>query len=172
MAHYELTQHTTSTSGAFDPRSMAFHEGTPLRRIRALIDLPHHGVRAGDLGGFVETTDNLLGNAWIHHEAQVHGDAQVFDDVWVGGNAEVSGRAKLYGHARVGGSATIFGDARVGDSAHISGKGEVGGTARVFGDARVEDSARVVDNALITGTRRFPDERWCVKTQRCRSGQP
>ena len=48
-----------------------------LHRIRALRDFG--SVRAGDLGGWVESEENLSheGDCWVYGHAQVHGDAQV-----------------------------------------------------------------------------------------------
>ena len=57
-----------------------------LRRIRALQDIPRHGVRAGDVGGWVQGERNLdqAGDAWVSGDAQVSGNA------WVSGDARVS----------------------------------------------------------------------------------
>ena len=43
MKKYELTKETKTLLG-----------GTVLHRIRALRDIPRYGVKAGELGGFVE----------------------------------------------------------------------------------------------------------------------
>ena len=48
-----------------------------LHRIRAVTDLPRHGVRAGDVGGWIAGTANLFGGAWVSGDARVYGDAQV-----------------------------------------------------------------------------------------------
>lgn len=44
-----------------------------LHRIRALIDIPEHDVKAGDLGGWLETEENLSHNgaAWVTDSALV-----------------------------------------------------------------------------------------------------
>ena len=54
-----------------------------LRRIRAARDFM--GVKKEELGGWIETEDNLShsGNAWVSGDAQVSGNA------WVPGNARV-----------------------------------------------------------------------------------
>jgi hypothetical protein len=60
-----------------------------LYRIKALRDFAD--VKAGDLGGYLETEFNLSheGNAWVYDNAQVFGDAWVFDNARVSGNAWV-----------------------------------------------------------------------------------
>ena len=69
--HYELIDETIN------------HKGRTLYRIRATRELPEQIVKAGDLGGFVESMDNLSDTAWVADEAMVYGDAQVFDNARV-----------------------------------------------------------------------------------------
>ena len=95
MKKYELTNETKTLAG-----------GTVLHRIRALRDIPRFGVKAGELGGFVEEENNLSqdGIAWVFDNAEVSGNAKVY------GNAEVSGDARVSGNARVKGNAKVSGD--------------------------------------------------------------
>ena len=88
MKKYELTNETKTLAG-----------GTVLHRIRALRDIPRFGVKAGELGGFVEEENNLSqdGIAWVYDNAEASGNAKVY------GNAEVYGNAKVYGDAEVSG---------------------------------------------------------------------
>ena len=58
--------------------------GRTLHRIQALISFGN--VEAGDLGGWIETEDNLAqdGNAWVYGNAQVCGNARVYgDEKWM-----------------------------------------------------------------------------------------
>ena len=81
---YELTKETKTLAG-----------GTVLHRIRALRDIPRFGVKAGELGGFVEGENNLSqdGDAWVFCNANVYGNARVSGNANVSGDAEVSGYA-------------------------------------------------------------------------------
>lgn len=90
-------------------------EGRTLYRIEATKDIDYQEVHKGDLGGFVESKDNLGEDAWVF------GDAKVFDSAKVFGNAKVSNGAEVYGTACVFGSAKVFGDTRVFGNAHVSG---------------------------------------------------
>ena len=78
--------------------------GVTLHQIQALRDIPTHGVKTGDMGGWIEKEDNLEhdGNAWVYGNASVYGNARV------GGNAEVYGNASVYGNARVCGDAMVY----------------------------------------------------------------
>ena len=80
MKKYELT---TDTKSIFDKRYF---------RIRALVDFGN--VSKGDLGGYIESEDNLsndtgYGNAWVGGEAYVGGDARVVGEARVDGEAYV-----------------------------------------------------------------------------------
>lgn len=141
--HFELTDETIDI------------DGRTLHRIRATRDLPHCGVVAGDLGGFVEHLDNLSDAAWVADEAVVYDDASVTDDARVTGNAGVSGNAwvsveaEVSGSARVSGNAQVFDNAEVTDSARVKGNAWVGDEARVFGDVWVSGDARVFWGARV-----------------------
>lgn len=73
MKKYELTGETKEIDGKI------------LHRIRALIDIPEHDVKAGDLGGWIEAERNLSQNG----EAWVTGSARVIGNAWVSGNARI-----------------------------------------------------------------------------------
>ena len=51
--------------------------GRKFFRIKALVNIERYGVKAGDLGGWIEKEDNLSqsGNAWVSGNAKVSGDA-------------------------------------------------------------------------------------------------
>ena len=100
---YELTDETKEIGGI------------TLHRIRALMDISRYGVRAGDIGGWIEAESNLpqYGNAWVSDDARVCGNAWVSDDARVYGNAVVCGDARVYGEALVNGNAEVSGNAEV-----------------------------------------------------------
>ncbi len=149
------------------------HKGRFLYRIRAARDIPHHGIRKGATGGFVESTWNLTENAWISGDAKVYGNAcvrgtahichksEACGNAIVYGQAEVSNNARLYdraqisGNAHVFGSAQILGDAKIRDNAQVSGDAIVYGAARVSESARVQQSARVAGQAHVQGNSRI-----------------
>lgn len=121
--------------------------GKILHRIRALIDIPEHDVKAGDLGGWIEAERNLSqkGAAWVADEAWVTGLSLVI------GNALVMGNARAMGAARVTDAACVTGDARVTDSARVTGLSLVTGNALVMENARVMGKARVTGLSLVAG---------------------
>ena len=92
----------------------AHHGIYKLYRVRALRDFGD--VKAGDLGGYIESERNLShhGNAWVGRGGKVCGNALVCDDARVSGWAEISGNARICGDAEVDyeevGGETIIGE--------------------------------------------------------------
>ena len=123
--------------------------GVTLHRIMATRDSLH--AKAGQLGGFVESEDNLGGEAWVDDNAEVWGEAFVYCYAYVSGNARVCGNARVYGKAQIYGHACVGVDARVYDNANVHEKAYVGGQAEVHGQAEVEGIAKVKDEAEVTG---------------------
>lgn len=128
-----------------------------LYRIRALRDFGN--VKAGDLGGFVESEANLsqVGDCWIYDEAKVYGvarvceNAQVCKNASVGGSARIAGNAWVHGNAVVGGYAHVYGVANIHGNAEISGSTDIRGNVEVSGIAHVGGHAHLHGDAYVTG---------------------
>ena len=142
MKKYELTDETMTVDG------VTYH------RIRACKDFDVQGchVKAGDLGGYVESERNIDqdGNAWVGGNAYVCGNAWVNGNALVDGNAWVGGNTLVSNNAEVGGNAMVSGNARVGGDVWVGDNAEVGGNAKVSGNAVVIGSARVYGNACVS----------------------
>ena len=117
---YELTSETIETD-----------DGITLYRIKALKDFGN--VNKGDLGGFIESEDNLSqeGITWVYDNARVFGDAKVSGDALVYGNAVVFGTVLVYGNALVRGDVQLYGNAQ------LCGNAQVSGDACIYGNAKV-----------------------------------
>ena len=144
----------------FTDETISF-EGTTLHRIRALRDF--RDVKKGDLGGFIESEENLSheGLSWVFDQAQVSdnatvsGDALIYDGAQIYGDAQVSGTAQIGGHAQVYGKAQIYGDAYIGDNALVYGNARIGDCARIWDNSVIGGYARIYDNAWIDGKARI-----------------
>ena len=136
MKKYEFTGETITDNGKV------------LHRIRAVRTFGR--VRKGQLGGYVESEDNLShdGNAWVGDKAIIYGNAHIGGNADIGGYAEVGDNARVVGNARVNDHAKVFRDAQVFGNAVICGNAWVYGSAWVggntethgtwiFGDARI-----------------------------------
>ncbi len=116
-----------------------------LFRIQALRDIPSIGVKADDLGGYVEHERNLSqnGNCWIG------GDACVYENASVCGVSRVCGYAWVFGEACIYDNAHIYGAAWIGASAAVFGKAQVYGNAKVYGTSRIYDHASISGSSTI-----------------------
>ena len=122
-----------------------------LHRIRALIPV-NEQVSAGDLGGYVQSEDNLSqkDSCWIHdhaiccEDAVVHKDGRIFDGAVARDSAVVGGDARMFDRACADGnccirSGEIKDDARVAGTAIVaSDTGElsplIAGNSRIYGN--------------------------------------
>ncbi|MBQ1298280.1 hypothetical protein IIY24_00365 [Candidatus Saccharibacteria bacterium] len=91
-----------------------------LFRIVALKDFETHDgrkVKRGDLGGFIETEDNLSqeGTCWIFKNAKVFAGGKVRDDAIICGYALVYDYAEVMGRSIVHNSATVYKHAKLID---------------------------------------------------------
>ena len=139
MKKYELTTETLQFAGHI------------LHRIKALKDF--RSVKAGELGGWIESEKNLSqnGNAWVYNNAKVFDKARVYDDAAVSDDATVCGDARVYGKATVYGEAIICGAAEVYGEVEIFDKVRVYGAARVYGDAWFFNDACICGEAVVFG---------------------
>ena len=145
---YELTDETIKTL-----------DGKTLHHIKALKDIPSKKVKKGDLGGWIESYNNLdqkgdcwvADNAWVCENAKVYGNAKVFEYARVYGNAKVCGDAYVYGDAAVYDTAEVYGNAEVYSFAKVLGKAKVYENADVFGNVEVYGYARVYGYAKVYG---------------------
>lgn len=130
--------------------SITIKEST-LYRIKALKDFSD--VKKGDLGGFIESEDNLsqLGDCWVYNDAKVYNSAIVYE------NARIEGLAEVYGNARVSDSSKVHDNAKVFDNATISDNAKICDNAKIYGNACISDytyisgNAEIYDHAIIHG---------------------
>ena len=92
--HFELTVETKVNVS-----------GITLFRIKATVKTKYADI--GDIGGWVESPENLSGNAWVYGNAWVSGDARVYGNAWVSGNADY---CCFQSFGSVGRTTTVFRD--------------------------------------------------------------
>ncbi|BFH36104.1 hypothetical protein J6TS7_65390 [Paenibacillus dendritiformis] len=107
--------------------------GATLHRIRAVRDFGN--VKAGDLGGWVESENNLSheGKCWVYDESAIFGRGLVCN------NAKVKNESMIYDSACV-------------DSGALIDNSEVFGSAQVSGFAQVARGSLVYQRAFIAGS--------------------
>lgn len=126
-------------------------------RIQAVRDLPSLGVKHGELGGFVESEQNLShdgeswvgGDAVVRDRAVVKGSAVMRENSSAQGTAVLSDHARLFGRAHIGDHAWMGGRAMAFDDTRILGAASVSGHVRLFGQAIVSGAAAVREEAVV-----------------------
>lgn len=113
-------------------------------RIKALVDIPGVGVKAGDLGGFILNEDCLsqTGNCWVFS------DAVVTHDVFITENALVRGASLLRN------GVTLKGECEVIDS-HLAHNIAIEGTAKIVNSSlrfncAIKKSVEVTDSKICS----------------------
>lgn len=129
---------------------------TTLYQIEALIDIDCYNVKAGDLGGFIESESNLShsGKCWVNDSACVYGNAIIQD------NAQVYDNAHVYGNAKVAGNAQVYNNADVSDNVKIFNNVQICGNADLRHDVCVSDNVQVYDNACVCNKVVLEDNVW------------
>lgn len=151
-----------------------------LQRLQALRDIPEHGVKAGDLGGYVTKKVKLSheGSCWIGEEAQVLGDVTITDNVYIGDNATINasytswnymypGNLLISDNVRITGSVlielyhfsekipaqnkTIQGNVVITDNASLLNPSQIKGDVKIHGAATVGSHSILTDFTEIFG---------------------
>lgn len=139
-----------------------------LHRIKALVDIPRHGVKAGDLGGYVANKHILSqeSDCWIGGQAVAWGNTRVMGDALVSDNAILYGENSDFqlvvtGNATIDGCAAVETEAEFSDptydsslideDVHIFGKAYIRNTIHIFGSSQIYDNAQINDAKYICG---------------------
>ena len=139
-----------NTSNFVKPKLL--EETYNLYRIRALKDFGD--VKAGDLGGYIESERNLSqeGDCWVYDKAKVTDEAKIYGNASVGDNAEVYDNTQVFGNAKVYGYAKVYGQAKISDKAKVYGNAEIfGASCWVYNNAEVYDNAKIYGEADVFG---------------------
>lgn len=128
---------------------MKEYNGKFLYRIQALRNF--RDVKAGDLGGWIESEDNLSqeGDCWVYDEAMVLDSARVEDSAFASWKAIISENAKIKYFSVATGNAKIFGNAA------ISGRAVIYGNALIYGNAKILGNEKIGGNANIKESKDF-----------------
>lgn len=126
-------------------------------RIKALRDIPLHGVKKGALGGHISSSSVLSqeGDCWVGYDAAVWGRVHISGDAYVGGRTRVSnaGRKKKtagYNQTFIEGNAKISGSAYLRDVGRVSGNAEISGVAKLIGVCEVSGNSKVGGASMLS----------------------
>lgn len=111
--------------------------GIKLYQIECIKDFIH--AKSGELGGYIQSYDNIYGDAWVRDNSEVWGDATIYGNAIIGGKSIIFGDVLIYGEAKVSGISIINGDIRIRNNAVIK-------NSNIYGNATIDY------NALIENT--------------------
>lgn len=144
-------------------------------QIQALRDIPLHGVKAGDLGGYVTSGKSLSqeDNSWVGGQAQVVGIVKINGDAYVGDSAHlmncfshqnllVSDKVRITGNAKVHivinqdwstpvNNMQIFDSVSISGNATIENVKEISNNVKISGEAHLQCCENISGNAEISG---------------------
>lgn len=137
----------------FVSKDTIMHAGVKLTRIRAVIPIPTYNIKPGDLGGYIQSEENLAhtGEAWVGDDARVWGSAKISGNAGILGRSEVYDTAKIQDNTIVEGCSVINQAAKVLDNVRISGAVIVTGTAEVGDNVNLSGICWIGDAAKIGG---------------------
>ncbi len=135
-------------------------------RIRALRPVGLR-VKKGDLGGYVQSLDNLAqeGDSWLADNACAIGQSRIWGHAWVGEHAVLREQAWAFENARIYGYGDLGGAARIFGSARVYGHTVISGNALVSGQAVIRDHAHLVGSCWVGGAARVGGDLWCAGSQ-------
>ena len=147
MKKYELIEESKATFVGID-----------IYRIRALRDFGN--VKAGDIGGWVCSEDNLSqeGNCWIYDEAKCLDNARILDNAKMYDNAEMYDNSVMYDNTRMLDNAIIYGKAKMYDNSRMSGNARMYDNSEIFDNARMFDNAKMYDSSMMLGSAKMYDK--------------
>ena len=147
MKKYELIEESKATFVGID-----------IYRIRALRDFGN--VKAGDVGGWVCSEDNLSqeGNCWIYDEAKCLDNARILDNAKMYDNAEMYDNSVMYDNTRMLDNAIIYGKAKMYDNSRMSGNARMYDNSEIFDNARMFDNAKMYDSSMMLGSAKMYDK--------------
>ena len=136
---YEFTDETKEIDGRILHRIVATKDFYRGNRISI--------VMKGDLGGFIESEDNLShdGGSWVMNNSCVYERAHIVGNALVGG-----GCAHVHGNSLVSEHAYVYGYANIHGYVNISGNATVNGNAHVHEYANICGNAHICENADIS----------------------
>lgn len=130
-----------------------------LYRIKAIRSFGN--VKVGDLGGFIESENNLAQywTCWVYDNAMVYDNARVYGNAKICNNARVCNHAKVYDNAIIEDNALIAINAQVYENARVSGSAVVTGNAEIYGHAKLYHNSKArADVKLCDWDKVFNDD--------------
>lgn len=124
-------------------------EGRILYRIQAIKDFGN--VKKGDIGGYVESTENLshFGNCWIYNDAKAMDSSMVIDDAILEGQSIMKNHSIISCNSRCSGTTKLSQGSWIGDNSWLLDS-YIADCSQIEGNSRIHNST-IIGNTYITG---------------------
>ena len=128
-----------------------------LYRIRALKDFSD--VKVGDLGGWVQSEDNLSqkGECWIYDEAKCMDNARMYDDSCMYGYSEMydssrmHGDSKMHNYSEMHDYSIMYSYSKMYDNAEMHDNSKMYGNSIMYGNSMMFDYSEMFDDSAMYG---------------------
>ena len=135
--------------------SKIMFEGRDIYRIRALKDF--NNVKAGDIGGWVCSEDNLSqeGDCWIYDKAKCLDKAKMYNEAKMYDNAVMLNNSIMYDNSKMFNKAKMFDKSIMCNNAEMCGNATMYDSSimydnsKMFNNSKMYDEARMFDNAVM-----------------------
>ena len=151
-----MNKNPASAVGRFKEINMKYEitdiehpEYKQLRRIRALIDIGTD-VKAGDLGGYVESAYNLsqYGDCWLYD------DSRMFD------HSRMRGNSQMHDHSLMLDYSIMLDNSRMHDNSMMLDYSRMFDYSHMHGNSRMHDHSEMRDYSQMHGNSRMHDNSW------------
>lgn len=130
--------------------------GKTLYRIRSLVSISQINLKKDDLGGFVESEENLSqnGRCWIFDDALVYNNGKVYDNALIYDNVRVYNNAKCYenciisGHSLISDFSKCYGESVISENSLVFNNSSVYGNCKLYGIAEVSNKRHFFEGEL------------------------
>ena len=132
--------------------SKTYFEEREIFRIRALKDF--RNVRAGDVGGWVCSYDNLSqeGNCWIYGNAKCLDNAMVSDNAMMIDNSKMFDNSRMYDNAIMCDNSMMYNNSMMRNRAIMRNSSMMIDNARMYYKAKMYNDAILDKNKILYGS--------------------
>ena len=134
-----------------DEEYTIIYNGRILHRIRALKDFDD--VKTGDIGGYVQTEDNLsqYGNCWIYDNAKCMDKAKCTDDSKMYDNSRMYNNSKMCDYSRMFGNSEMCDNSRMCDYSRMCDNSRMCDDSRMFDNSIMYNNSTMCDDSRMFG---------------------
>ncbi|MCB0802844.1 MAG: hypothetical protein KDB74_07080 [Flavobacteriales bacterium] len=140
-------------------------EGRTLYRIKALRDIPSWGVKAGDLGGYVQHEYNLdqSGDCWIFDNAKAMDNSQVTGNSRMYGNSYMCENSRMYDYSLMRDNSSMRNNSSMRGNSSMCDNSRMCENSGMYGDSVMRDYSCMCENSSLIKNGMLQGETYLIK---------